>query len=704
MIRKFLRRLFVKQVSGRKAWLYCSVYYFLFTLPIVAMGVFNYSHTYHEMTKAVEARKKAVAFLAASVIHERLDSIVNRAVSLVTRPVLIEEVEKGNWPMAMAQFNGVRHQFPDIDSLYLFNKQGVIKDTMPVVPSVIGRDGAAWESFRKVKKQWRSYISPVEPSLSNSRINVVSVLAPVKAKGVMINRDSSLEEGFEKVLALLQVQIKLESFSEWLVSVDAGDSAFVYLVDQKGQIVYHPKFSSKNQIVDFSKETGVADLLKGLGGLRLYSNADGREDVFLAYASVPAYGWGVVLTQPSRVAFRERDRELRRIVSMYGLALLMAIALASLILYSLLSHRRYTEKISQLMRAVEQSPAAIVITDIKGNMEYVNPKFLEVTGYDFEEVIGKNPRILKSGSQSQSFYKELWRVILSGQEWHGEFHNKKKDGTSYWENASISPVKDDAGQIINFIAVKEDVTERKRMAEKLSQAMAIKSEFTSVVSHELRTPLGPIKEGAGIILDGLVGEINADQRELLTIVKQNADRLHRLIDNVLDFQKLESGHMPFDFRENSIEEAVQEVCRAMTLVARQKQLDMVVDVQPGLPLAIFDRDKIVQVLTNLINNAIKFTDSGRITIRAGKDENNIHVVVEDTGPGMNQEDLPRLFQSFQQLPHSHRRKTGGTGLGLAICREIISHHHGRIWAESQIGKGASFHFILPINKPRPADA
>lgn len=243
----------------------------------------------------------------------------------------------------------------------------------------------------------------------------------------------------------------------------------------------------------------------------------------------------------------------------------------------------------------------------------------------------------------------------------------------------------------------EDLTEAKL---KLEKAMRIKSDFTSMVSHELRTPLGPIKEGVSIILDGLAGEINEEQRGLLSTVKRSAERLNRLVSNVLDFQKLESGMMPFDMQENDIPDVINEVHNTMVLVTKQKGLDFIVELEPDLPKIKFDRDKIIQVLANLVNNAIKFTEKGSIWVKVKKEENTMHVIVQDTGPGIGKEDFPRLFQSFQQLDLAREKKIGGTGLGLAISKEIIMRHNGKIWVESEIGKGSAFHFLLPIQERR----
>jgi len=226
----------------------------------------------------------------------------------------------------------------------------------------------------------------------------------------------------------------------------------------------------------------------------------------------------------------------------------------------------------------------------------------------------------------------------------------------------------------------------------------VKSEFVSHVSHELRAPLGTIKEGIDIVLDGAAGKINNQQRKFLDIAKRNVDRLARLINNVLDFQKLESGKMRFDMQLNDINEVATEVHKAMALSSNCREVDFSLKLEDNLPKVRFDRDKIIQVLTNLVSNARKFVNKGNITIATSRAEDAVGVSVSDTGCGIRKEDLPKLFHKFEQLAEGNNSKKGGTGLGLAISKEIIEQHKGRIWVESEFGKGTTFRIILPCSE------
>ncbi len=265
-----------------------------------------------------------------------------------------------------------------------------------------------------------------------------------------------------------------------------------------------------------------------------------------------------------------------------------------------------------------------------------------------------------------------------------------------WYQVTGDPILDAAGRYAGAVHTVSDITERKKAEEEIKEAAKTKSAFTSKVSHELRTPLTSIKEGIALVLDGLAGDINEEQKELLGIAKKNVDRLTRLINDVLDFQKLDSGKVKFNLETNDVNQIVNDVHKMMVLPAKNVKLDFLLELNQNLPKLKFDSDKITQVLTNLVNNAIKFTEKGNVTIKTSKTEDAVQVSVSDTGCGISQEDLPRLFNSFEQLNSGGQRKTGGTGLGLIISKEIVEQHGGKIWVESESGRGSKFMFTIPF--------
>lgn len=360
------------------------------------------------------------------------------------------------------------------------------------------------------------------------------------------------------------------------------------------------------------------------------------------------------------------------------------------------------EKLEVLSRAVEQSPSAVIITNPAGLIEYVNPRFHEMTGYSSDEVIGQTPRILKSGHTSRKQYKELWKTIKSGNEWQGEFKNVKKNGEFYWEHAVISPVKNSAGEITHFLGNKENITERKRTQEELhkakedaEQANRTKSEFLANMSHEIRTPLNGII-GMTHLLSST--ELEPKQQNYAAKINSSSKILLGLVNDVLDFSKIEAGKLDIESVEFELDQILADISNIIAFKAEDKSLELLFDVDPLIPCNLRgDPLRLNQVLLNLISNAVKFTNSGEVivkirSINATEKKLTLEFSVSDTGIGLSEEQVDKLFSPFTQVDSSTTRKFGGTGLGLSICKKLVELMNGNILVTSEINKGSCFQF------------
>ena len=239
--------------------------------------------------------------------------------------------------------------------------------------------------------------------------------------------------------------------------------------------------------------------------------------------------------------------------------------------------------------------------------------------------------------------------------------------------------------------------ERKTVELELKEALRVRSDFLSIVSHELRTPLTAIKSGISMVLHGIGGQPNEEHTEYLTIVEHNVDRLTRLINNILDFQKIEAGKVQYQFEWTDLNDIIKETFLALSPLVDTDRIELRLDLTDPQPDCYCDRDAITQVMTNLVNNAIKFTEAGSITIRTSQQDNQICFEVCDTGVGIPQDELPRLFHEFEQLPSAKRYCKRGTGLGLVIAQRIVQSHMGRIEVTSQVGEGTTFSVYLPMH-------
>ena len=364
--------------------------------------------------------------------------------------------------------------------------------------------------------------------------------------------------------------------------------------------------------------------------------------------------------------------------------------------------------LTRLSRAVEQSPVSIVLTDLNGNIEYANPKCLEITGYTVEEVIGQNPKIFKSGEKTPSDYKKLWETISTGNEWQGEFHNKKKNGDLFWELATISPVKNQEGEVISYLAVKEDITERKIMMDQLITAKEeaeeinrIKSNFFSNMSHELRTPLVGIIGFSDMLLDEIK---NDNHREYVESILDSGNRLLKTLNTILNISKLEAEKVKLHLETLNIYNEVKYAVDSNRNSAVRKNLNLNITGSEDELYAEIDKKLFRIILNNLITNAIKYTDEGSITINITLKQNEskeyIIVKVIDTGIGISPESYKIIFEEFRQGSEGLNRTFEGVGLGLTIAQKYIKLLNGDISVSSKLGEGSVFSIEIPLVKPK----
>lgn len=266
-----------------------------------------------------------------------------------------------------------------------------------------------------------------------------------------------------------------------------------------------------------------------------------------------------------------------------------------------------------------------------------------------------------------------------------EYCGVKIDGASFACEGSMAPVRGNSGDPIFILVILRDVSERKRLEN-------VKDDFIEMVSHELKTPLSILNEGIGLMQDGLLGQISSEQNDILKLVKKSIIRLNKLISNVLGFQKFKSGKMELDLLENNINDIVKEAGAGLDILAKSNDLEFIVELDSNLPLIKVDKDAITEVLFNLVDNAIKFTEKGSIKVSTGAELGNILMRVTDTGIGIKKDDLPKLFGKFAQV----KRKAGGVGLGLLISKQIIEAHKGYITIESEFEKGTTVSVHLPV--------
>ncbi|MDT8318043.1 MAG: PAS domain S-box protein [bacterium] len=363
--------------------------------------------------------------------------------------------------------------------------------------------------------------------------------------------------------------------------------------------------------------------------------------------------------------------------------------------------KQLEDEMRKLSSAVKQSPASIIITDIEGNIEYVNPKFTKTTGYTYEEAIGRNPRILKSGEHPPEFYSKLWNEISSGNEWSGEFHNKKKSGELFWESASIVPIVNEKGVIINFLAVNEDITELKKMKEELVKKQKLESVgiLAGGIAHDFNNILTAIVNNVFFAKElVLEGEDVANVVELLESANDACFRAKGLTKQLLTFSK---GGAPV-LKTVLIGELIKKIAE---FGLRGSTVKASYDIPDDLWPVDIDEGQISQVINNLIINAgqampgggiievkaenLAITHSDDLLLKKGK---YIMLAIKDDGQGIPKEIIDKIFDPYFST------KEKGSGLGLSTSYSIINNHKGLLHADSEEERGATFYIYLPASR------
>jgi hypothetical protein len=377
---------------------------------------------------------------------------------------------------------------------------------------------------------------------------------------------------------------------------------------------------------------------------------------------------------------------------------------------------RIEEELRVRTTVLDAAANAVVITDPDGTIQWVNPAFTALTGYTAQEIVGQNPRLLKSGKQDETVYRNLWQTISSGQVWSGELINRRKDGSLYTEEMTITPVRSADGTIARYIAIKQDVSERKRAEEEilklnaeleqrvhdrtaqLEEANRELEAFSYSVSHDLRAPLRHIAGFADLLAKTAGPGLPGKSRHYLEEILDSAGQMGRLIDDLLLFSRMGRAEMrlqPVDL-EQLVEDAKKQLEPENTGRDIRWKQSALLEVQG-------DRALLRQVMLNLLSNALKYTRPRRpAEIEIGCDGGSLEetvVFVRDNGVGFDMKYADKLFGVFQRLHLDEEFE--GTGIGLASVRRIIARHGGRTWAEGKLNAGATFYFSLPKNNHPP---
>lgn len=354
--------------------------------------------------------------------------------------------------------------------------------------------------------------------------------------------------------------------------------------------------------------------------------------------------------------------------------------------------------------ALDQCPVSVLITDIKGDIVYCNPEVSKLTGYPVKELYGQNPRIFQSGETLKEVYQNMWETILSGKEWHGEFHNKKRNGEFYWERVLISPIFHPDGSIINFLAVKEDITQWKRMKDEIKESKkharesdVLKSAFFNNINHEIRTPMNAILGFANLLKNS---ETKCpEQKEYINIIEESGYTLLDTIDELVKMALIEAGQTKVSMSAINLNEEIKSIHKFFISKNENTGMEFLCKTQLSdeEAMIISDSGKLNYILVHLVENAIKYSHHGKIELGYSKKGADLEFYVRDNGIGITEKQKKIIFEKFRQGNETITNGFRGIGLGLTISKAFVEILGGRIWVESEKGKGSKFYFTIPYN-------
>lgn len=647
----------------------------LAVLPLILVGAYLCIREYKHQTNVALERRGSIADLGAVLIHEKFRGIIDVGTSLASRPLVYRNIEKDDWDEAVKNIDGIPQVFPYIDTIGLFDTEGVLKATIPPMPEAIGKSFAYRDYYQGVSKEWKPYVSEAFKRVVEPKYNVVSIAVPIK----------SLDQ---KALGILLLTVKIDAIVDWAKHIDVGSGGSVFIVDKKGQLVAHNNLKQEDDLVDYSSLPSVKRLLQGSHGVEIHkADAIVDEDHIAAYSFVKEYGFGIEVVQPTRIVFMERDNESIVLCIVWTII----ICVIGFFLYRILKDREEIKEQRDRERLLLSGIGdGVVAIDRDWRIVLWNKAASTITGWSEEEVLGKPFRSIIKFIRENDRKEDIAFIedaIVMEKTSFVEVGTLliKKDGSEIVVGDSAAPINGQDGKMKGAIIVFHD-------ASKEHETMHMRSEFV-YASHQLRTPITEALWN----LDIAKKEDDPIKRaEDLDIVEHSLMSIQKLSEHLVAVSEIDQGSVSVKKSMTTITDVFGEIQNTLEKKAEEGKITL--SFGPVSVAAAFNTDPKLfkKILYEVIENAIVYSPAGsEVRVDITVKEKDLIVEVVDTGVSISEEEQPVIFTKFFRA--SNRPKNvAGAGLGLYIAREYVKALGGKIWFESVEGKGTTFFISLPI--------
>ncbi|MBZ0158252.1 MAG: PAS domain S-box protein [Alphaproteobacteria bacterium] len=689
------------------------------------------------VTAAIEGRiireTQGLSKAASHNITRQLEGNIRLAELFATRPLLLSALKTGNKTEMSHHLRMLVGNGGLIERAFIASGKGVELAACPEDPSAIGKNFSHRDWYKGISKNWSPYVSDFYLRAGKPQRYLFAIVVPIRVAG--------------QVKGILVLQPNADYIKEALSSIEVGEGR-IHLVDKKGSLIYRSG-SIVDKTIDFTDYPMVPKLLKGLKGVENIIDPEYKKPLISAYYPIKEYGWGVIVDKPMDVVLAPVRKLNEMVYAISGLMLLLGGVLAYGFSKMFIAQKKSLEERD---RVFNYSLDMLCVAGFDGYFKQLNPAYEKTLGWSNEELMSK-PFLDFVHPEDRDLTVEA-AASLSGGRPIKIFQNRYlcRDGSYKWLSWSSYPLVEEKA----IFAVARDITRHKELEDqnaqraaqledansellamneevqamneelqnqqkeltatnmRLQTATRAKSDFLANMSHELRTPLNSIIGFSELLQDELYGKLNEKQKEYIADVLDSGKHLLQLINDILDLSKVESGKMELELSNFVLKDVLNAAMIMLKEKAMKHSLQLELEISSDADIDIeADERKFKQVMFNLLSNAVKFTPEGgsvSVTARIIPDNKNsinndvsdgfVEISVADTGIGIKSEDMSKLFHEFSQIESPYTKKYVGTGLGLALTRRIVELHGGKIWAESEFGKGSRFAFSIPLRQRR----